>query len=58
MSMGPHVSPLTAEPIDFFARMYPTELVDLIAEQTNLYASQRGTPGWQDMTTREFEAAL
>ena len=54
--MGPHVSPFTAEPIDFFAQMYPAELVDLIAEQTNLYASQ-GTPGWQGMTTREVEVA-
>ena len=56
---GPTVSlPYDAAPTDFFAQVYPPQLIDLIVEQTNLYAEQRGVAGWVDTTAGEMEAFL
>ena len=42
--------PYHAAPTEFFTQVYPPELIDLIVEQTNLYAEQRGVTGWVDTT--------
>ena len=47
-----------AAPTDFFTQVYPPQLIDLIVEQTNVYAEQRGVTGWVDTTAREIEAFL
>ncbi len=47
-----------AVPTQYFQQVYPPELVDLIVDQTNLYAQQRGVTGWVDTTAREIEAFL
>ena len=51
---GPTVSlPYDAAPTDLFAQVYPPQLIDLIVEQTNLHAEQRGVAGWVDTTAGE-----
>ena len=56
---GPTISlTVEAKPIDFFAQTYPTDLIDVIVEQSNLYANQKGVPGWEDTSNREIEAFL
>ena len=56
---GPTVSPpYDAAPIEFFSQVYPPPLIDLIVEQTNLYAEQQGATGWVDTTPRELKAFL
>ena len=50
--------PYHAAPTEFFTQVYPPELIDLIVEQTNLYAEQRGVTGWVDTIATEIKAFL
>ena len=51
-------SMISCSPTQFFTQVYPPELIDLIVEQTNLYAEQRGVTGWVDTTAMEIKAFL
>jgi len=56
---GPsQILPYHAAPTEFFNQVYTQELIDLIVEQTNLYAEQRGVTGWVDTTAMEIKAFL
>ena len=50
--------PYNSAPEQFFSQVYPPLLIDLLVEQTNLYAAQRGVAGWEDTTVREMTAFL
>jgi len=57
--LGPSLLlPYCVAPTEFFTQVYPPELIDLIVEQTNLYAEQRGVTGWVDTTAMEIKAFL
>ena len=56
---GPTLSlPYNFAPEQFFNQVYPPRLIDLLVEQTNLYAAQRRVAGWEDTTEREMIAFL
>ena len=43
--------------VEFWDRLFPDKLCDLIVEQTNLYAHQRGVE-WHDTDITEMVAAV
>ncbi len=48
---GPTMAlPFLAAPMDYLSQVYPAELIDMLVEQTNLYAEQRGVSGWVETT--------
>ena len=50
--------PYNAEPTQYFEQVYPHRLVEMIVQQTNLYANQRGVTDWEDTSVREIKAFL
>nr|XP_022290105.1 piggyBac transposable element-derived protein 4-like [Crassostrea virginica] len=56
---GPtHHLPSDATPLQYFLLMFPLTLIQVIVENTNLYARQSGAQGWVDTTIGEMKAFL
>ena len=56
---GPSVTlSSSASPLKFFKLVWPTALIVLLVQQTNLYAQQNRVDAWEDVTVREMGAFL
>lgn len=56
---GPtHHLPSDATPLQYFLLMFPLTLIQVIVDNTNLYARQSGAQGWVDTTIGEMKAFL
>ena len=45
-----HLLPSDATPLQYFLLMFPLTLIQVIVDNTNLYARQSGAQGWIDTT--------
>lgn len=45
-------------PKDYFLDMFPESMINLIVENTNIYANEKRSHGWQDVTKEEISAYL
>lgn len=58
-SSGPtYQLPFDANPLQFFMVIFPLALVQIIVDNTNLYAAQSVDQGWVDTTIDEMKAFL
>lgn len=58
-SSGPtHQLPSDANPLQFFMLVFPLALVQILVDNTNLYAAQSVAQGWVDTTIDEMKAFL
>jgi len=48
----------TDGPFEFFEKFFPDDVIKLLVEQTNLYAQQRQTRYWNDVTYDEMKCFL
>jgi len=49
---------LEEQPVDFFYRFFDNKVIQLIVDQTNLYARQKKAKHWTDTTAKEITAFL
>ena len=45
-----------SQPYDFFCKICGEDTFDLLADQTNLYAAQKGMESWEDVSAEEMQS--
>lgn len=45
-----------SQPYDFVCKIWGAETFDILAKETNLYAAQKGTDSWEDISAEEMQS--
>ena len=47
-----------SQPYDFFCKIWGDDTFDLLADETNRYAAQKETEGWEDVSAEEMQSFI